>query len=138
LWTEREAEFHGKHVDFDPVWLWPKPVQEPWPPILLGGAGPSIVKKVVTMADGWLASGRHIDGPALAAKIAELQRAAAEAGRERIPVTMQQATPTVEALREYAAMGVDRCVLRVPPASYPEVAAAMDRHADLTHGFESD
>src|SRR6476659_4809757 len=123
LWTEREAEFHGKYVDFDPVWLWPKPVQKPWRPILIGGAGPSIVRKVVALADGWLASGRHIDGAALAAKIADLQRAAAEAGRDRIPVTMQQGRPTIEAIRDYAAMGVDRCILRVPPASYREVAA---------------
>jgi probable F420-dependent oxidoreductase len=135
LWTEREAEFHGRFVDFDPVWLWPKPVQKPWPPILLGGAGPSIVKKVVALADGWLASGRHINGAALAAKIADLQRAAADAGRARIPVTMQQATPTIEALREYKAMGVDRCILRVPPASYREVADAMDRHVRLIERF---
>jgi probable F420-dependent oxidoreductase len=135
LWTEPEPEFHGQHVNFDPVWLWPKPVQKPWPPILIGGAGPSIVKKVVALADGWLASGRHIDGPPLAAKIADLQRAAAEAGRERIPVTMQQGTPTLEALRDYAAMGVDRCVLRVPPAPYRDVAAALDRHADLIERF---
>ena len=138
LWTEREAEYHGKYVDFDPVWLWPKPVQKPWPPILIGGAGPSIVKKVVALADGWLASGRHIDGAALAAKIADLQRAGAEAGRDRIPVTMQQGTPTIEAIREYAAMGVDRCILRVPPASYQEVAAAMDRHAQLIDRFAAE
>ena len=48
---------------------------------------------------------------------------------------MQQATPTIEAIREYAAMGVDRCILRVPPASYQEVAAAMDRHAVLIEQF---
>ena len=48
---------------------------------------------------------------------------------------MQQATPTLEALREYAAMGVDRCILRVPPASYDEVAAAMDRHAQMIDQF---
>jgi probable F420-dependent oxidoreductase len=138
LWTEREAEYHGQYVDFDPIWLWPKPVQKPWPPIYLGGHGPSIVKKVVRHADGWLASGRHIDGEQLAAKIAELQRAASEAGRERIPVTMQQATPTPEALTAYAAMGVDRCILRVPTSTYADVSAALDRYVELVARFRDD
>ena len=37
IWTHEEAEFHGEYVDFDPIWLWPKPVQQPHPPIAIAG-----------------------------------------------------------------------------------------------------
>jgi len=37
IWTTEQAEYHGEHVDFDPIYLWPKPVQQPHPPIYLGG-----------------------------------------------------------------------------------------------------
>ena len=40
IWTQDEAEYHGELVNFDPMWCWPKPVQKPHPPVLLGGSGP--------------------------------------------------------------------------------------------------
>src|SRR5438552_2201264 len=40
IWTEDEAAFEGDFVRFEPLWSWPKPVQKPHPPILLGGHGP--------------------------------------------------------------------------------------------------
>src|SRR4051794_6543777 len=39
IWTQDEAEYHGRLVDFDPIWSWPKPVQQPHPPVLVGGNG---------------------------------------------------------------------------------------------------
>ena len=60
LWTQDEAEFHGRHVDFERVWMWPKPVQRPHPPILVGGYGQGMLDRVVEFGDGWLASGLHL------------------------------------------------------------------------------
>ena len=37
IWTKDVAEFHGRFVNFDPIWSWPKPAQKPHPPVLLGG-----------------------------------------------------------------------------------------------------
>src|SRR6266705_3809341 len=37
IWTKDVAEFHGEHVNFEPLWCWPKPAQQPHPPVLLGG-----------------------------------------------------------------------------------------------------
>ncbi len=54
LWTQDEAEYHGRHVDFAPTWQFPKPVQKPHPPILVGGAGENVIKRVVAYGDGWL------------------------------------------------------------------------------------
>ena len=54
LWTQEEASFHGEMVNFDPVWLYPKPAQRPHPPILLGGSSDHTLKRVVEFCDGWL------------------------------------------------------------------------------------
>src|SRR5207244_9411181 len=45
IWTEDEAEYHGRHVDFDPVWSWPKPAQKPHPPVVVGGAGAKVTAR---------------------------------------------------------------------------------------------
>src|SRR5437016_11340399 len=54
IWTEDEAEYHGQHVSFDPIWSWPKPVQEPHPPVLVGGNGKKVLDRVVACGDEWM------------------------------------------------------------------------------------
>jgi probable F420-dependent oxidoreductase len=54
IWTSDEASFHGRHVDFDPIWSWPKPVQKPHPPILLGSGSARGRQRVVDFCDGWM------------------------------------------------------------------------------------
>src|SRR5439155_20211323 len=85
IWTEDEAEYHGELVNFDPIWSWPKPVQQPHPPILLGGQGPRTFQRVVEYGDGWIPN--RIPFGQMAAKIAELNDMAAAAGRGPMPVT---------------------------------------------------
>ena len=53
LWTQDKAEFHGEFVAFDPVWLYPKPKQKPYPPILLGGESDHTLRRVVEFGNGW-------------------------------------------------------------------------------------
>jgi probable F420-dependent oxidoreductase len=54
LWTQEEAEFHGRYYDFPPVYCYPKPTQKPHPPILLGGHAPNVLRRVARYANGWL------------------------------------------------------------------------------------
>ena len=54
LWTKDEAEFHGRYYDFPPVYCYPKPVQQPHPPILMGGHSPNVLQRVARWGDGWL------------------------------------------------------------------------------------
>ena len=54
IWTKSKAEFHGKHVDFDPIMTWPKPVQQPHPPIHVGGGFPKGARRAVEYGDGWM------------------------------------------------------------------------------------
>jgi probable F420-dependent oxidoreductase len=115
LWTQEAAEFHGRYVHFDPVWMWPKPVQKPHPPLLVGGFGPSILERVLELGGGWLASGLHHETELLRRRTAELARLAADRGRERVPVTLQLAKPEPAALEAYAEMGLARCTFRLEP-----------------------
>ncbi len=54
LWTQDEAEFHGRYYNFPPVYCYPKPAQKPHPPVLLGGNAPNVLQRVARYADGWL------------------------------------------------------------------------------------
>jgi probable F420-dependent oxidoreductase len=131
IWTEEKAEFHGRHVDFGPIWIWPKPVQKPHPPILVGGYGPTVLDRVMSLGDGWLASALHLDQDALRIRIGQLSRMAEEAGRAPIPVTVQLAIPELSAIERYAAMGVNRCTFRLYPTEPKDVLVQIRRLANL-------
>ena len=57
IWTKDEAQFHGQHVNFDPIWSWPKPAQKPHPPVLLGGESGHTLQRVVDFCEGWFPRG---------------------------------------------------------------------------------
>jgi probable F420-dependent oxidoreductase len=124
IWTEEQAEYHGRYVDFDPLFSWPKPVQKPYPPVLVGGSGKTVLDRVLAYGDGWM-PGHQRDLAALAARIDELQERAASAGRDPIPVTIFSANPA--RLETYAEMGVSRCVFLVPT---DDSDAALDELAE--------
>ncbi len=117
IWTQDEAEFHGRHVDFDPIWQWPKPLQEPHTPVFLGGNGPLVEDRVVRYGDGWLPSVREID--TLPSRIAALRE---RAGRH-VPVTYVGATPAT--LDRLAAAGVDRALITLASGSEADVLASI-------------
>jgi probable F420-dependent oxidoreductase len=54
IWTKDEAEYHGQFVDFDPLMAWPKPAQQPYPPIIVGGTGPTVEDRILAFGDGWV------------------------------------------------------------------------------------
>jgi alkanesulfonate monooxygenase SsuD/methylene tetrahydromethanopterin reductase-like flavin-dependent oxidoreductase (luciferase family) len=94
-WTQDEAEYHGRHVDFGPIWSWPKPKQRPHPPILVGGTGKGVIRRVLAYGDEWIP---HAGMPVeqLGARIQELQHAARTAGRDAdIPSPSKAPNPTL-------------------------------------------
>jgi probable F420-dependent oxidoreductase len=134
LWTQKEAEYHGEFVDFGPTWQWPKPVQKPHPPILIGGDGAHTLQRVVRYGDGWMPIGPRA-GERLGARIEELQRLAAEAGRDPIPVSVFGAVPRAEAVEHLVALGVERIIFPLPPRPAGEVLPLIERQTRLVEQY---
>ncbi len=80
IWMENEAKYRGKFVEFDPIWSWPKPLQKPHPPILLGGETEHTLRRVVDFADGWFPRGSKLSNPKSA--MDKLRYHAEKAGRD--------------------------------------------------------
>jgi probable F420-dependent oxidoreductase len=133
IWTTDEAEHHSPHVDFDPIWSWPKPVQSPHPPVLVGGGGPTVLDRVERIGDAWMPT--RMPPEVLAPRIAELEERAAAAGRARYPVLLFGAPSRPEALAAYEAIGVDVAILLLPQEAPADMRARIDRHAALVGSF---
>ena len=131
IWTKEEAEFHGEFVNFDKIWSYPKPVQKPHPPILMGGDGATTFNRVIEFSNGWLPLGyRKID---ITQKIRDLRRQAEAAGRDpkSISITVFGANPQPATLEEFAKAGVERAVFMLPAAERHTLLPLMDKYAAL-------
>ena len=109
IWAQDEASYHGEHVNFDRITSWPKPVQEPHPPILVGGNGPTVHERVIAFGDAWFPN-RVGDDDFMIGRIEELRRLGKETGRDEIPVTLQIPPRDLAALERYEQAGVTRVV----------------------------
>jgi alkanesulfonate monooxygenase SsuD/methylene tetrahydromethanopterin reductase-like flavin-dependent oxidoreductase (luciferase family) len=128
LWSEEVAEFRGEHVRFEPSWQWPKPVQQPRPTVLIGGApGPKLFAHVAEWADGWL----PIGGAGIRAALPELRRAFEARGRDpaSLQVVPMGVVPDAGKLEHYASIGVTEAVLRLPSAPRDVVMPVLDAYA---------
>jgi probable F420-dependent oxidoreductase len=130
IWTQDEAEYHGKLIDFDPIWLWPKPVQKPHPPVLVGGLGEKVYDRVIAYGDEWIPN-RVRDPEALRERIDELQRRAEAAGRGRIPVTVFGVQPDPRLLDGLRDAGVDRALFSLAAGTPDEVGRRLDELAGV-------
>ena len=136
IWTEDEASYHGRLVDFDPIHCWPKPVQKPTPRIHVAGAAPAALRRVIAYGDGWLPLPGRGD-PDFGAAAEELRAEANAAGRDgsALQVSVAKAPPDPAVLTGYAEGGVDRALLWVPPGPPEETIAALDAHAELARSL---
>ncbi|WP_030439211.1 LLM class F420-dependent oxidoreductase [Actinoplanes subtropicus] len=129
IWTRDEATFHGKYVNFDRIWSWPKPAQQPWPPILVGGGGPTAEQRVLEYGDGWFPQWHD---PEVLARIPAL-RARADRHLD-IQVLSVPADP--KALEQLEAVGVHRASCWLPSGPSSVVEPALEKWeraiADLT------
>jgi probable F420-dependent oxidoreductase len=131
IWTKDEAEFHGEFVNFDKLWSWPKPVQKPHPPVLLGGEGPLTSQRIVEYGDGWFPRGR--DATVILPGMKELHERARKAGRDpkNLSVSVFGATTDEATLDQYRGAGVTRAILRLPSEGRETVLPLLDRFAKL-------
>ncbi len=136
LWTADEPSFQGEHVSFEPSWAWPKPLQKPHPPVILGGAaGPKTVAHIVEFCDGWMPiNGRHD----VAAGMGAIRAAAQDAGRDPgdIETGVFNAPKHPEQLEQLAATGVVRAVLPLPQAEPGVVLAKLKDRSRLIEAID--
>ena len=129
IWTADDSEFHGEFVNFGRMWCWPKPVQAPHPPIILGGNGPNTLRRVVEFCDGWMPNRGDFF-----ARMPELNALAAEAGRPPIPVTVY-GRDTRQDIERYIEAGIERCIYYVPSASRDDAIRRLEAITELTEGL---
>ena len=130
IWAEDEAEYHGEFVDFDPIWSWPKPLQKPHPPVIVGGMGPRVVERVLAYGDGWFPQPGRTPHDVFMERLGELRRASADAGRELPEVSAFGAKPDPALIGDYAAAGVTRTVFWLPSVQEDELSGSFDKIAE--------
>jgi len=114
LWTKPAAEFHGKYYDFPPVKSFPKPMQKPHPPVLLGGGAKNVLQRVVAWGDGWLPN--RITPEQLRESRTMLDRLAKDAGRDpsKITISVHGQPADLDLLRRLRDAGATRVIVRPP------------------------
>jgi len=128
LWTQEEASYEGEFVSFGPSWAWPKPAR-PHVPIVIGaGGGPQTFRWIARHADGWMTTPTQQD---IGGRIAALQEAWAEAGREGAPEirVLIAFKPDPADLAAWAEAGATELIWGVPDKAPDEVLASLDRLA---------
>ncbi|MBV8786778.1 MAG: LLM class F420-dependent oxidoreductase [Mycobacterium sp.] len=120
IWTKEKAEFHGKFVDFDPIYSWPKPLQKPYPPLYLGG-GPAGFKRIARLNAGWLAMTPSAE--ALAGQLEQLR----DATDHDVPViNFHGGEPTAKELEGYRELALDHLLVDLPTEPRDETLRRLD------------
>jgi probable F420-dependent oxidoreductase len=130
LWRDEEASFDGKYVKLPSSWAWPKPAQQPRPPIFIGGApGPTLFRHIAEYADGWM----PIGGAGVRDSLPALHAAMEEAGRDpkELDLLIFFSIPDKGKVEYYREMGVTRTVFGLPSAPADVVLPLLDKYAEL-------
>ena len=130
MWTEKAAEFHGRYVDFDPVWVEPKPVRKPGPPILIGASSRWAIERVAAWGDGWLPALGSCD---LDERMTLLRRLCNENGRDvgRIDVSVFGPPVDRSAMEALAKQGANRIIVVLPSIPEEEALPVLDGYAQM-------
>ncbi len=137
IWSESKPEYHGEYVDFDPMMTWPKPVQQPGPPVLIGGEFPYGARRALEFGDGWLPHANRPDYDLLD-KLPEFREMEAAAGRApgSVSITVFGPHENRDVFERYAEAGVERIVLNAAPEAADAVLPILDDWAKLTDGID--
>ena len=133
IWTKSKPEYAGRFVNFPPMMTWPKPVQKPHPPVIVGGAFPFGARRALAYGDGWLPHARRPAYGEVLGMLPEFRKMAAEAGRtpEAVPITVFGVAEDADLIKRYRDAGVARIIFNLPAAKADEVLPVLDRCAAL-------
>ncbi len=133
IWTKKETEYHGELVNFGPMFAWPKPVQKPYPPIVVGGAFPKAAQRAITYGDGWIPLARADLGAQLVEQVEQFRKMAKDAGRDpnSLSVSAFAAPDNATLLKQFRDARFDRAIFVLPSAKADKVLPLLDRWAGL-------
>ncbi len=133
IWTKSKPEYTGRFVKFPPMMTWPKPVQKPHPPVIVGGAFPFGARRALAYGDGWLPHARRPAYGEVLGMLPEFRKMAAEAGRapETVPITVFGVAEEADLIKRYRDAGAARIIFNLPAAKSDEVLPVLDRCAAL-------
>jgi len=128
IWTKTKAEYHGELVNFPEMMTWPKPVQKPHPPIIVGGAFPQAARRAARYGDGWIPLAGRI-GDALP----KFQQMLKDAGRDpaSCPITLFGCSEDLDLLKRARDQGVVRACVSLASAKADQILPILDRWAGL-------
>ena len=128
IWTEDEAEFHGDHVNFDPLWSYPKPVQSGGPPIWIGANSKWVFDRIADYADGWMPIGGLGSG-----NMDKLKTAMDAKGRavEDLALALFGAPTDADQIRGRIDQGFDDLIFNLPSAPADKVLPLLDQYAAI-------
>ena len=133
IWTKDVAEYHGQIVDFPPMNSWPKPVQKPHPPIIVGGAFRLAARRALRYGDGILPAAPSAGSGSPEEFMPRWRQMAEEAGRDprSLSVTLGGAPEDLDLLKRNRDLGIARMNVRLPPTKTDEILPLLDRWAKL-------
>ena len=131
IWTKSKAEYHGEFVNFDPMMTWPKPVQKPNPPILMGGAFPQSARRAIRYCDGWMPQLTAKMQMPFAEQMARFRQMCSEEGRDPLPVSLWGRTPDYDELAGYRDLGAVRVCTSLDSAKEDEILPVLDKWATI-------
>jgi probable F420-dependent oxidoreductase len=130
IWTQEEAEFHGRFIDFDPIFSWPKPIQRPHPPIYIGGESRAALERLRTVGDGWLPQAATTPE-----KLREVRQWLADNSRTDVPFMIWGAGRDHATLAGYADAGVDEVSFLLPTRPESATLRDLDELCDLVRSL---
>ena len=139
IWTKDKPEFHGEVVSFPPMMTWPKPVQKPHPPIIIGGAFRLAARRAIRYGDGLLPAAPSAGSGSPEDFMPRLRQMAEEAGRDpkSLSITLGGAPEDPDRLKRFRDLGVSRVNISLPAAKAEEVLPLLDRWARVVRSLDS-
>jgi probable F420-dependent oxidoreductase len=133
IWTQDKAEYHGEFVNFDPIMSWPKPLQKPHPPILVGGAFPYSARRAVRYGDGWMPQVTESSKMPLIDLIPRFRQMAAENGRDpaALDISIGAQRPDADLIRRYQDAGVNRVSCSLESEKAAVILSILDQWAEI-------
>jgi alkanesulfonate monooxygenase SsuD/methylene tetrahydromethanopterin reductase-like flavin-dependent oxidoreductase (luciferase family) len=132
IWAEEEPEYHGEFVNFDKMKQWPKPVQRPHPPIIVGGGFPHAARRAIRYGDGWIPRDDWLERDGMGA-IEKFRSMAKEAGRDpaSLPISVFSVPDNIERLQLCEKIGIVRVVFSLPGEKEGKILPILDRWSEL-------